>query len=409
MSLPALRPLAASTAIVGGRPLVALADPLGLAGGGGAWVLRLEPEEFAVARLFGGGRSVDELVRLAAAQGIACDAARVEALALRLGAARLLDDDPTRAALQRAWQEFDALDVRPPLGAGRDYPADAFDLRLAIGGMVADDWDLPPPDTCVAAWTSAAKLDVARALHARTWAALRHFTLDFDRVLVLAPLAAPLESPVNVLTKPLATPLGTVALDRELARLFPAPRGPECLAAARALALERQALFLRVLYRDKPALFALVRRTKDASETTDLEARLAAALTLPRTLVLVAADLVHAELDLPLPDAPTRSERSPTALRDTRDTHWIVRHELVDAARDDDAGAVDAATRVDSIRLDELAARESDDARAASLALLARFTAALARARPEARGSLLGYAQANARGVLLSGASVLFH
>ncbi|MCK6447056.1 MAG: AmmeMemoRadiSam system protein B [Planctomycetes bacterium] len=405
----ALRPLAASTAIVGGRPLVALVDPLGLATGDGAWVLRLETDEFAVARLFGRGRSVAELVHLAAEQGVACDAARVEALALRLGAAGLLDDEPTRAALQRAWEAFDALPARAPLGAGRDYPADPFELRLAIGGMVADDWDLPPPDACVAAWTSAANLKLARALHARTWAALRHFTLDFDRVLVLAPLAAPLATSVNVLTKSLATPLGTVALDRELAMLFPTPQAPEGLAAARALALERQALFLRVLYRDKPALFALVRRTEDASETSDLEARLAAALRLPRTLVLVAADLAHAELDLPLPDAPTRSERSPTALRDTRDTHWIVRHELVDAARDDDAGAVDAATRVDPLGLDELAAREPDAARAATLALLARFTAALALARPDVRGSLLGYAQANARGALLSGASVLFH
>ncbi|MBI5434224.1 MAG: hypothetical protein HZA52_15430 [Planctomycetes bacterium] len=438
MSAPArVRALAEARVDVGGEWFVGLTDLLGVAPSDARFAALLRPDEWRVARLFDGESDAAVIAERASRElGLASDdsdanrafgdsgasgdagapgdmgAAAIDALATRLSDSLLLDDAPSRAALERAWSEYRALAERPALGPGRDYPADAFELRLLIGGMVADDWDLPPPESCVGAWTCEAGLRVARALHARTWAALRHFAGRFQRVLVLAPLRANFAAPWIALDKPLATPLGAVAADPELVGVFGAPADETGLAARSSLVLERQALFLRVLMRDKPAAFVLARPPCDARESARLDEHLARALAVPDTLLVVAADLAREHLALPGPDVVPRTDRSPTRLGGSTGAErdqLLVTHADVDRARADDRDAVDALTRIDGARLDALRVAEPSAYRAASLALLASVSRTFASAHPDSRGSLLGYAQASERGTLIAGASVLIH
>lgn len=414
MSAPArVRALAEARVDVGGEWFVGLTDLLGVAPSDARFAALLRPDEWRAARLFDGESDAATLAERARRElGLAIDAAAIAALAGRLSDALLLDDARSRAALDREWSAYRALAERPAVGPGRDYPADAFELRLLIGGMVADDWDLPPPESCVGAWTCEAGLRVARALHARTWAALRHFTGSFQRVLVLAPLRADFAAPWIALDKPLATPLGAVAADPELVGVFGAPSDETGLAARSSPVLERQALFLRVLMRDRPAAFVLARPPSDGRESERLDQRIARALALPGTLLVVAADLAREHLALPGPDVVPRTDRSPARLggpRGAERDQLIVTHAEVDRARADDREAVDALTRIDGARLDALRVAEPSAYRAASLALLASVARALASTHPHGRGSLLGYAQASERGTLVAGASVLIH
>lgn len=414
MSTPArLRPLAPTPVDVGGEWFVGLTDLLGVAPGDGRFAALLRPTDWHLAQTFDSTTEAAALAARARTElGLEIDAAAVEALEERLSLALLLEDARGRDALEREWRAYRELAERPPQGIGRDYPADPFELRQAIGGMVADDWDLPPPTSCVGAWTCEAGLRVARALHARTWAALRHFAAEFQRVLVLAPLRAPFAAPWVVLAKPLATPLGSVALDAGLAGMFGVPEDPTALAARSSLVLERQALFLRVLLRGLAAAFVLVRPARDERECQELESRLERALALPGTLLVVAADLALEHRALPGPSVVPKSDRSPTLLRRAPGApsgELLITHPDLERSRADDREAVDAVTRVDRPRLDDLRRSERSAYRAASLGLLAPVLGALTRIHPGARGSLLGYAQANDRGSLVTGASVLIH
>ncbi|MCE9594659.1 MAG: MEMO1 family protein [Planctomycetes bacterium] len=414
MNVPAaLRALAVAPLQQDGEPCVGLSDVLGIAPNDGRFACVLRRDEWAIARRFDGVLDANEIAARASAElGVALEVEFVTAIEERLARGLLLDDAAFRDAREHALDEDRALRERPPIGVGRDYPADAFELRASIGGMVADDWDMPPPEACFAAWTAEASLRVARAVHGRTWAALRHFVADFDRALVLAPLRAPLAEVLIALEKPLATPLGAVAPDaRLLAELGPASAESQ-LALRTSLALERQALFLRVLLRDKPAAFALLRAPNEPAERELVLARLASTLSVPRTLLVVAADLAEEHRALAGPSHGASSDRAPTRLRPTstapRDNLWVVDADL-DRSRDHDREFVDAATRVDGPALSALAASEHAPHRRDSIAVVDLALAALARVQPTARGSLLGYAQANDRGTLVSSASVLFH
>ncbi|HVS19980.1 MAG TPA: hypothetical protein VMT18_15350, partial [Planctomycetota bacterium] len=91
----------------------------------------------------------------------------------------LLDDGACAAALRVARERWDASEALAARGAGLDYEADAFALRVAVAGMVADDWDMPPPADASALWLPATGLRGRSALFARGWAAVRHLAPGF--------------------------------------------------------------------------------------------------------------------------------------------------------------------------------------------------------------------------------------
>lgn len=392
---PALRPLEIETFVRAGSRCARVRDPLGLSPSASGEAGLSAPE--------------DELRSLLEGRA---DAGDVERWSREL----LLEDEASRAARRAARERWDAGQVLAARGAGLDYEADAFALRMAVAGLVADDWDMPPPADASALWLPASGLRGRAALFARAWAAVRHFGPRFARAVLLAPVAAPLESPLIALDRPQDTPLGRVALDHEALGRLPAPRGDDVLAHAASRVFELHALFLRLLLSKLPALAVLVPARADGEPPHAALQALAALDDLPgRTLWLAAADLSE-RIGLRGGDAPPRGRSAAAHRGGAREDEpgLLVRGGEGERLRAGDALRVDAATRLDADAWWALA-RASEDA-------LARHTAGpvwlllrrMAEARSAAdgapvRGSLLGYRASGERHGLVSSACVVFH
>lgn len=365
----------------------------------------LDARQWRLAQAFDGERDAADLAR---AQAPPADPAEVLALARRLSAALLLRDEAFERAAAERLDRLRAAGRREPLGPGAEYPHDAFDLRAEVGGLVANDWDMPPVDSLAGAWTTAAPHRRAGPLYARTFAALRSRERDATRVLLLGAAECELGRLLVPLDLPLATPLGAPPVDREgLAALGLHP-GRDLLVHTTSLALERQALFLRVVLPRAVVLPVLVsslgaaRAALDPAGDEDVERAVEALLRCARlpggAVLLCAADLQRVAGSFGGAAPPDAAG---------------VPYSLVGATgrrvRDADTAVVDAATR---LRPEELwsAALEGAGPRGAGR-LLAPYLALriVAGVAPEARGSTLGYLQLPGAGEIATAASVVWH
>ena len=261
---PPLRPLAVRPAAQrsgpGERPpSLLLQDPLGLSGSPPDHLVELDARTWSIARAFDGTRTVDELAERLAADGTreaGLLAQSVREVWKELSRRHLLLDEGYEDLLSRALSEFHALDIRPPVRAGEEYPADPIDLRILVGGVVADDWDLPPVTTPRALLLPSTGFDRLRGLYSRGYAALRH-ARDLRRVLLVGALDARSARPLIPLTRDAATPMGVSTCDREgLAALSLLP-GPEELLHRWNPVLERHLPFLQLLFPSVPVLAVL--------------------------------------------------------------------------------------------------------------------------------------------------------
>ena len=199
-SVPApLRALESWTFERDGEALCMLRDPLGLAGEAGGLAM---PASFLhVARRFDGRSDVDELASALSAPGRELGRETVAKVARYLSEQRCLEDASYDDAHAAALAEFRALHARPAIGAGLDYEADATELRIRVAGLVADDWDLPTPRGLTMALAPSCQLARGARLYSRTYAALRHASARFARVLLLAAAPSPLERALVPLAK----------------------------------------------------------------------------------------------------------------------------------------------------------------------------------------------------------------
>ncbi len=390
-----------------GESRIGLCDPLGVAPNTAGFAAVVERELWSVARLFDGESTAADVARRARAElGLAVEPERVANLADELGAKLLLDDANSRSAIERAADEFDARSVRAAIGAGRDYPADPFELRMSIGGMVADDWDMPPPERVAAAWTSESNLRAARAIHGRTWAALRHQAKAFERVVLIGLSRAALADPLIALDKPFATPLGEVPIDRELVARLPRASRASRLAHRASLGLERQALFVALLLRGVPIVPILLADSEFGAPNA-----LLASLAAPKTLFLFAADLREEHVDAaPIAGAPhgrlaidPRTGASPPTL--------LVHDANRRRSTDRDRAILDAVLEPRRDALREFHAREEVAFRKSTIAgldawLAARSPSCARRAGPETR-TLLGSATIRSESATISCASMI--
>ena len=404
-----LRPLRAVPVTADREPPVALHDPLGVAPAGAGTQVVLSPAEWAVARAFDGRREFGELSRLGAERDPSggWSEVRVRGLAERLQAGLLLAEPGFERAFEASFEAFRRLDARPAAGAGSEYSADAFELRMAIGGLVADDWDMPPLPHARAVLTPASPLGEMAPLYSRAWAAVRHAREEIARVCVLANLEAPLEPLVVPLAKPFDTPLGRVPCDTEaLARLGLLP-GRTQLAHLHARAIERQVLFCRVLFPDVPLVPLLVGSSPFA-EGPETEEAVAALRALDeaegRTLWVVASDL-------------TRLGAGPSDAGGTGDDRRraaVLGGATGAAIRDVDRRCLDALTKLDPEAYAELV-RDEEDSRRTALAAAPYLLLRLLEKRRSLRddeplaGSTLGYLQSPRPGRVTTAAAVVWH
>jgi AmmeMemoRadiSam system protein B len=391
-----------------GRALVRLRDPLGVSPTArGPAGLVLDAGRWEVARRLDGAAQFEAAARGA---GIGLDTAR--ATVEQLDAELLLDNERSRLALDRALQTLRSAPELAPRGVGVDYDSDPVALRIAVAGRVADDWDLPASAYVAGAIAPASGLRSRGALFARTYAALRHHERSFARVLLLGAVPAPLESRLIPFDRPIGTPLGAVELDREALGLLPQAQGRDLLAHAASLALERHALFLRLILPRLPMCAVLVSAacSLGAEPDAQLERALAALRSLDslpgRTLLVAACDLAE------LPGESDPSQSTPKGAPER--TGLIVTGGPRARLRAEDTSYVDALTNLDAQALWD-AGRSSENALRRACLPLAWLTLRWmqeCKSEPDGtpvRGALLGYLQTAERTGVVSSASVVFH
>ncbi len=398
----------------GGGGRIALRDPLGIAPEATGRALVLERPAWEIARRFDGRRTASELAEeVAEVLGRAVDAGQVRELEARLGAALLLDDAEFETHLSAAFDAFRRDPRRAAHGPGRDYELDPFDLRARIGGLVADDWDMPPLESAQGLWAPAGGLGAAGPLHSRAWAAVRHLKGRIARVVLIANAGAPFNAPLIPLAKPYELPLGLVHPDSEALAALNALPGRLQLAHARHLGTERALLFVRLLFPGVPALVLLASSLDARGGLADLDRAaegLARVLALEgRTLLVCAADLVR-----------VGSGGAPGAPETTtpRGAAPVLGGALGAGLRAHDDRALDLSVNLDHAAFRDHALATEDPARAAAAAAPYHVLRAL-HGRPALAaettgsevvlGSTLGYLQMSSGGEVSSGAAVVFH
>lgn len=389
---PRLRKLTTASLGSGAERLVDIRDPLGVAGHG-RHGLRVPADVYAIAALFDGRRSWDELAASASdriGRRVAPD--EVQRIAHGFSERQLLDDERFRAQSELELRAFKSSPARPFVGAGSDYEADPIDLRIRIGGLVANDWDMPPPEDPFGVITPAADFTRAGPLYARTYAALRHSGARFERVLLLGALGAPLSHWIVPLDRDFATPFGPLRCDAAGVAALGIDPGTDELAHRGALALERQALFLKLLFPRLPIVPVLVSEPDDDVSVDRTERAVEA---LARVVSLAGRTLVVCASDLSVVPGPTLAP------------------DVALAVRERDRLAVEAATRVDPEGFrSEIAHLPDPDRTRSFLApyLFLRLCAArTVDERQPLEGSVLGYSQMNGAEECTTAASVVFH
>ncbi|MEZ5980526.1 MAG: AmmeMemoRadiSam system protein B [Planctomycetota bacterium] len=398
---PPLRPLGVSGPLPGDR--VAVYDPLGVSEPAREGAFLLDVEEWTWAQGFDGRADVGALAeRIGRGARGEVRPERIADLAERLSRAHLLEDDRFERAFAREFDGFRRDTVRNPLGAGTEYPSDPFDLRIRIGGVVADDWDMPPLEDPVGVWAPGGPLPAAAALYGRAYAAIRHARRDVRRVVVMGSAGGPLDPLLVPLAKPFETPLGTVEVDREaLAQLGVLP-GREQLAHRFASVLERQLLFVRLLFPTVPIVPILVgsfdaeREPAGDPEVVEALAALERVRALEgRTLVVAASDLYH----LRRPHALTAAAPPGAMLGGARGNEIAA----------GDRAELDAFESLDPDAFARASLLDGDPGRASQASAPYLLLAHAVGSCPGLRATNLGYLQCPAPGALFTaGASVLY-
>ncbi len=394
-----------------GAAVIVLRDPLGVSPEATRGAVRLGPLEWAIARRLDGrsdARSIAQRASVELETQVADE--EVRSLAARLSGLLLLHDASYDEALGRAFELFRKQPERPALGPGKEYESDAFELRLKIGGMVADDWDMPPLPHAQGLLSPAGPISQARSLYSRAFASVRHAKGDIARVLLLANLGAPLETPLVPLVKPFQTPLGLVEPDREALAAIGLLPGRDQLAHALNPVLERQCLFCRVLFPGVPVLPILVSAPRTDASTpaalNELEraiARLGRLEALPgRTLTIAAADLYRI------------GSANHAGLAAPPDRGFVLGGETGDRIRSTDRQLLDHFTRLDPEAFLGTALEDSDPVRARHAAAPYVLLRLLEKRRSlkdgsELLGSTMGYLQMPAPGEVATAAAVVLH
>ncbi len=373
-----------------GVELVQVVDPLGIGPGRLAQPWFISKDEWRVAQLLDGRRTADDIGAELAEAGLA-DAfisRTITALSQRF----VLDDEVFEEELFRQLDAFRSQTQRNLVGSGREYTSDNIDLRIQLGGIVANDWDMPEIPLLQGMLLPASSFGAAARLYARGYAALRHQVSKIDRIVLLGTADAKLGRLLVPLTLPSKSAFGISPLDADGLRALSIVPGRDEIAHRDSLVIERHQLFTTLLTPKTPVLPILVGQIGDLNDPA-VEADVSNAVSalqrvqsLPgHTLIITACDLGRL--------TPTKTGIS------SRDLRTL------------DADLSDVATRLDSQAFLQ-AARSTDDpalSRSPAAAyLLLRVLEATKSKSPGLRGAVAGYLQMKSDAHLTSAASLTF-
>jgi AmmeMemoRadiSam system protein B len=300
-----LRPLDAFPHEQDGKRMIALRDPLGVVDG----MLVVSPEAFLVASQFDGEREADAIAEEATRQlGMLVRPEIVERVAELFSERWLLFDANFHHAWMGLREEFARKPVRAAAHAGTNYPTDAGDFRLRIGGILAEAWDQPRPRANVLGLI-APHIDLERGLatYARAYGVLRDLP-KIERILILGTSHGPTTQLLAPTRKDYETPLGPARTDRAAVDRLVSVLGDDAFddefCHKNEHSIEFQTIFLRLVQPNVeivPVLCGSLRSTVDDAndpaghpEVERAVEGLRAAITdTKKTLVIAAADLAH--------------------------------------------------------------------------------------------------------------------
>ena len=350
---------------------------------GPAWFL--SEAEWNVALQLNGRRNLGEVVSTLDTPSI--NESFVVSVVDNLSRKFLLDDDVYEEALFRELDAFRKQPYRAMVGSGHEYSSDNIDLRIQLGGIVADDWDMPQIAPIHAFVLPAHPFGPAAKLYARGYAALRHQIQDIARIVLLGASEIPLGRLLVPLTLSSKTAFGISELDKHALRALSVVPGRDELAHRESLVLERHQLFTTLLAPQTPVLPILVgQMTNPIDQVEEVESAvqsLLRVLALPgRTVLIAASDLARFDHEAGKPS------------RELRTT---------------DADLSDHATRMDADRFWEAACQTKTGQRSpTAIYLLLSALARLDKNHPQLRGAVAGYLQLRDDRQLTSAASIAF-
>lgn len=380
---PKLRPIRAFRVERDGQRVVRIIDPLGIGPALRANPWFVSEDEWAIARLFDGEHTAGDIAAKLDQEN------QDEHVVMRVVEAFskqfLLENDEFEEALFRELDGFRKLPFRSMVGSGHEYTSDNIDLRIQLGGIVADDWDMPQIEPVHALWLPAAPFGPAAKLYARGYASIRHQVADIARIVILGTSDVPLDRLLVPLTLSSKTAFGISRLDTTALSALSIVPGRDEIAHRESLVVERHQLFTTLLAPEVPVLPLLVGQIRDAnSDQVDSAVQaLLRVLELPgRTLLIAAADMAYLE-----PSAEPRDR----------------------GQRTEDATLSDCATRIAPAEFWEQAQKPSPIPRNVSSAylLLRVLSERSASARP-LRGAVAGYLQMRTEPMRTSAATIAF-
>jgi AmmeMemoRadiSam system protein B len=306
---PRLRPVEIEEAREGGRTLLVLVDPSGIA----PQALAIAAEAMPVLMLLDGSVALDDLVDLIVREtGDPRAGESVRTLVKELDQRLYLESPRYEAAKTKARDAYRAEPTRPAVLAGLSYPADPAELDTFLRGFEEAARALPaaPPRHAQPKALAAPHIDLRRggAVMARAYQELGDTPPKV--AFVFGTGHTMLEEPFTITAKPFETPLGRVETDAETVRALEAACGPSLAAEEMAQknehSIEFQALLLKRRWpTNTPAIVpllcggfhGLVRYEKKPTEEPRIETLVAAliaeAARIGDVVFIAGVDLSH--------------------------------------------------------------------------------------------------------------------
>lgn len=387
---PRLRELRVRLLERDGVKLAQLVDPLGIGPGFHSEPWFISAAEWNVAQLLDGTRTTGEVHSLL--DGSTGDEEFVARTITSLSQHFLLQDEVFEEELFAQLDRFRSQSHRHLVGSGREYTSDNIDLRIQLGGIVADDWDMPQIPQLHGLLLPAASFGPAARLYARGYAALRHQVESVDRVVLLGTSDAPLDRLLVPLTMPSKSAFGISALDTEALRALAIVPGRDEIAHRDALVLERHQLFTTLLAPQVPVLPLLVGEIGDVGDPNIRDNVENAVAALLRVMGLPGHTLLISACNF---------------ARLIPDDHGLSSREL----RTRDASLSDLATRLKAEEYWQAASATlpPNATRAPAAAYLAlRALASRAQQIPGLRGAVAGYLQMPSKTHVTTAAAITF-
>jgi AmmeMemoRadiSam system protein B len=248
-----VRPLEAFPVRRGDETVLGLRDPEALYDG----VLLASPALAALLPFLDGTRDARGVATaFALATGSVLLPERVERIVAELESRLVLEGPRAEAARATALAAYRARAEREAAHAGGSYPGDPAACAAFLDGHVAAAGDARPPESVRAVLAPHIDLRGGGACHGAAARALARSPADV--FVVLGTAHAPLRRPFALTTRDFATPLGPVAVDRDLVARLAARGGGRLLddelAHRGEHSVEFQALWLRRVHGGRPGL-----------------------------------------------------------------------------------------------------------------------------------------------------------